>query len=125
MINQATVMLYVADVQKSVDFWQQGFDVTHLETTNLPENFITVKLYLDGVFSIQLFDKEFIKRFSPEVATNTPSILFSTQEIDKLHRSLKSVSPFVSDISDETGTKQFHFSDFDEQFFAVTEEKTR
>ncbi len=123
MINQTTIMLYVTDVEKSADFWQQGFNINHLETIQLPENFLSVKLFLQDNFALQLFDKEFIARFSPEVATNSPSILFSTENIQELHNNLTKVSPFVSDISDQMGKKQFNFSDNDENFFAVTEEK--
>ncbi|MDR2278653.1 MAG: VOC family protein [Vagococcus sp.] len=125
MINQATVMLYVSNVEKSTDFWQQGFNVSSLETIQLPDNYLSVKLFLQHGFALQLFDKEFIQKYSPEVAMNTPSILFSTTDFDSLHNQLNQISPFVSDISEQAGKKHFTFSDYDEHYFAVTEEKTR
>ncbi|MDT2831765.1 hypothetical protein [Vagococcus carniphilus] len=42
---------------------------------------------------------------------NTPSLLFKTDNIEALHQQLKLISPFVSEITNETGVKQFHFSD--------------
>lgn len=125
MINRATVMLYVDDVEKATDFWQHGFNVSHLETIQLPDNYLSVKLFLKDQFALQLFDKEFIQKFSPEVATNSPSILFSAEDIITLHNQLKKISPFVSDISEQNGNKHFNFSDNDNNYFAVIEEKTR
>lgn len=125
MINQATVMLYVSNVEKSTDFWQQGFNVSSLETIQLPDNYLSVKLFLQDGFALQLFDKEFIQKYSPEVATNTPSILFSTTDINALHSQLSQISPFISEISEFGGSNQFNFSDIDNNYFAVTEEKTR
>ena len=62
MINQATVMLYVSNVEKATDFWQHGFNVSSLETIHLPDNYLSVKLFLQDGLSLQLFDKEFIHK---------------------------------------------------------------
>lgn len=125
MITQTTVMLYVSNVETATDFWQQGFNVSSLETIQLPDNYLSVKLFLQDGFALQLFDKEFIQTFSPEVATNSPSILFSTSDIHSLHSQLSQISPFISEISEFGGSNQFNFSDTDNNYFAVTEEKTR
>ncbi len=125
MLHSTTIMLYVNDVTTSAEFWEKGFNITRKETLDLPDNYLSVILELQPALQLQLFDKEFIKKYSPEVLNNTPSLLFATESLDQLHASLKMVSPMVSDISEETGTRQFYFSDNNDYFFAVTEEKAR
>lgn len=120
-MNYLTVMLYVKDVDQAAEFWKKGVGVTQTETIELPKGFISIKLTLLNQVSLQLFSKDFIAEFSPEVITNTPSLLLQTSDIEKLHASLKKVSPTVSDISDMAGHRQFHFADLDEQYFAVIE----
>ncbi|MFW7431126.1 VOC family protein [Vagococcus carniphilus] len=123
MINQVDIMLYVKDVKEAANFWQKGFGITEVETIDLPESFISIKLTLLNQVSLQLFDKAFIQQFSPEVAMNTPSLLFKTDKVEALHQQLKQISPFVSEITNETGTKQFHFSDKESNYFAVMADK--
>lgn len=120
-MNHITIMLYVTDVEQSADFWSQGFKISHIETIELPKGFISVKLTLLNQVTLQLFSKDFIAEFSPEVLTNTPSLLLQTSEIDKQHTALKEISPMVSAISEVTGKKQFYFADLDEHYFAVIE----
>ncbi|MFY8330957.1 VOC family protein [Vagococcus carniphilus] len=123
MINQVDIMLYVNNVNEAAEFWQKGFGVTEVETVDLPESFLSIKLTLLNQVSLQLFDKVFIQQFSPEVAMNPPSLLFKTDNIEALHQQLKLVSPFVSEIINETGVKQFHFSDKENNYFAVMANK--
>ncbi len=121
MINQITTMLYVNDVKEAANFWQQGFNLSTIETIDLPDGFFSFKLSVLDQLSLQLFDKKFIQKYSPEVATNNPSLLFSTNNIEELHHSLLKVSPFVSEISGEIGFRQFNFSDNENNYFAVTD----
>ena len=120
MINQLTVMLYVTNVEETATFWETYLGFTREQTLELGPS-TSIVLGNNHNFSIQLFESDFIKQVSPEVSTETPSLMLKTANLEVLHTKLKTAGTFVSDITDLGGQHTFNFADNEGRYFACTE----
>ena len=70
---------------------------------------------------IVLMDSALVERFSPEVGTATPSILFHVADIEAVHEKMEKGGATVSPLVDMGGMRSFSFSD-DEGHWMVAAE---
>ena len=118
--NQIKIMLYVTNVEESSKFWQKiGFvekerdavDGTLVVEISPTENADTM---------IVLYDLEFIQQHSPEVAGNTPSLMFFADDVMALYKRMKEVGVRVGELVQLPTGLVFNFADNDENYFAVS-----
>lgn len=92
------LMLYVNDVITEKAFWSAiGFEIVSSSQLMGYETF-EMKPEAKSTVTITVYDKAFIAQASPEVADNVPSLLFETDDIEKLHRRISSVTDKISPI---------------------------
>lgn len=112
------VMLYVKDVEKSKEFWEKiGYQV--IEKRPTPENY---KIYVMGEnknFSFNIIDEEMVKKYSPEVLINFPSILLRVEDLEEMHSKLKREKINVTEIQEFNGQKTFSVQDPEEHYIAI------
>ena len=84
--NQMQVMLYVDDVTKAVEFWQElGFAIIEQQTVD-GTSVVEIAPSKEAEAHFVLYDREFIETHSPEVALNSPSIMFFAEDITTLYK---------------------------------------
>lgn len=117
------IMLYVNDVESSLNFWVEMLEFTKGKTTNDEEKLLSVELspYNNSDVDLVIFDKEFVKKNSPGVNLDASSILFSTYDLKDMHDRLTNKGVNVSEINEYQGLVHFTFSDLDGNYFAVRE----
>ncbi|MBS7576475.1 MULTISPECIES: VOC family protein [unclassified Enterococcus] len=120
--NHLSIMLYVKNVAESIEFWRElGFYIqseTEIDGTLTAE----IKPSERAELTLVLYDLEFIMANSPEVAGNTPSILFQTSDITTLYQKVAALGfPVGEVIHLPDGGCVFNFSDPDGNYFAVAE----
>lgn len=113
-MNKIRIMLYVTDVEKNQLFWQENFGATVVESLTLPENFKGEVLALSQEIQLVLFDKDFIAKYSPEVADNVPSLMFYRSDFEALQQKIPSASEITP-----LPIENFNFSDPEGHYFAV------
>lgn len=113
-----SVMLYVDDVAKEKAFWQAvGFnillysEIMGFETFDMTQN-------EESTVVMTVFDKEFIRKFSPEVLNNVPSILFETDDIYALREKVSAQTNTCSPVQIEPFLT-FNFASPSGIYFAV------
>ena len=76
-----------------------------------------------GPFSacIVLMDCALVERFSPEVSTATPSLLFHVADIEAVHEKREKGGATVSLLVDMGGMRSFSFSDDEGHWMAAAE----
>lgn len=118
-----SVMVYVDDVEAAKEFWTTKFDFVVKETIELPEDFKGYDLAPndDAETSMTLFSKDFIRKYSPEVSLETPSLMFEVENIEALYVECKTRGVEVGELVEIPGTKTFNFQDGQGNYFAVGE----
>lgn len=118
-----SVMVYVDDVEAAKEFWTTKFDFVVKETIELPEDFKGYDLAPndDAETSMTLFSKDFIRKYSPELSLETPSLMFEVENIESLYEESKNRGVEVGELVEIPGTKTFNFQDGQGNYFAVGE----
>lgn len=111
------IMLYVSDVEKLTNFWEQTLNAKLVATIQLPKQYFANVLSVDETTELALFSNTFVQEFSPEVADNQPSLMFFVADLDAAHARIKGATPIV----DDAGTRAFGFPDPDGHYFALGE----
>ena len=119
-MTTANIMLYVEDVAANADFWKQYLDFKEIERFDFGDS-ISIVLAVNPACNLQLFDIDFIKKNSPEVASNKPSLLFDISDFDGLYARFKSNNETVGEIIEMGGARTFNFPDRDGNYYAVRE----
>ena len=118
--NELQVMIYVDDVQKSVDFWQSlefvVIDRQELDGTLVVEIAPSEKAQTHFV----LYDRKFIEKHSPEVATNAASIMFQSNQIVDLYKKILSLNVEAGELIQMEEQMVFNFADPDGNYYAVS-----
>ncbi|MGD6816017.1 VOC family protein [Metabacillus sp. 84] len=119
----AEVMLYVEDQDKAVEFWTEavGFHVKAEESHDNGMRWIQLAAEPNAQTSIILQNKKWVAEMSPELNLGTPSLMFFTDNLEELHRTLISKGIKTGEIMDMGGIKVFNFADFEDNYFAVME----
>ncbi|MDR0921768.1 MAG: VOC family protein [Lactobacillales bacterium] len=122
--DKLKIMLYVEDVDVSSKFWQAfGFEEISREEV---DGTVVVEISSgknSGTIFV-LYDIAFIQENSPEVALNSPSIMFQSDNIEELYKNMLNQNVKVGDLIElPGGNLVFNFADLDENYYAVTSEK--
>ncbi|MDA9472772.1 VOC family protein [Enterococcus sp. 5H] len=119
-INQIKIMLYVTNVEESSQFWQKiGFIEKQRDAVD-GTLVVEIAPNEDADTQIVLYDLEFIQQHSPEVAGNTPSLMFFTDDVMKLYQTMKDAGVGVGELVQLPTGLVFNFADNDENYFAVS-----
>ncbi|GKT03725.1 VOC family protein [Furfurilactobacillus entadae] len=120
-ITHIQIMLYVNDVPAMATFWQHAVSAEVSNRQNMPDESESVTLTILNQVDLCLFDQHFIQTTSPEVALNSPSLLFQTSHFDVLYHQIRTVSPSTGAISVHNQQRSFNFADPEGHYFAVSE----
>lgn len=116
----AQLMLYVENQKEIRDFWVNHFDfVVKNEILNGDMYMIELAPHEHAETAIILHNREQIMKMSPELDLATPSLLFATPDLEKLHARLVAANVTVGEIIDMPGQRVFNFSDPENHYFAV------
>lgn len=118
-------MLYVDDQDKAAEFWKNkiGFEKVVRVDNPMGGYVYEVAPKLNGATEFVLHNKEQVRNMSPELNLGTPSILMTTDNIEKLHSKLLSNGVNANEIISFGDMKFFNFSDEENNYFAVREVK--
>lgn len=119
-MTTANIMLYVEDVEANADFWKHYLNFKEVERYDFGDS-ISIVLAVSSTCNLQLFNIDFIRKNSPEVASNKPSLLFDISDFDELYARFKENNETVGEIIEMGGAKTFNFPDRDGNYFAVRE----
>ncbi|MBS4194280.1 VOC family protein [Lederbergia citri] len=126
MINQVgQIMLYVHNQDDSVKFWteQVGFVVISEADNGQGMRWIEIAPSKEAQTSIVLHNKDIIAKMQPELNLGTPSLMFFTEDLDKLYQNLTSHGITVGEIVNMPSGRVFNFADREHNYFAVMEKK--
>ncbi|TKD72282.1 VOC family protein [Pseudalkalibacillus hwajinpoensis] len=124
MINKVgQIMLYVDNQDEAVDFWTKnvGFSVISEETNGQGMRWIEISPTKDSETSIIIHNKEVVAKMSPGLNLGTPSLMFFTENLDKLYEDLSNKNIKVGEIVNMPTGKVFNFADNEDNYFAVME----
>ncbi len=119
-MTTANIMLYVQDVEANADFWKEYLDFKEVGRYDFGDS-ISIALAVNPGCNLQLFNIDFIKKNSPEVASNKPSLLFDIADFDGLYARFKENKETVGEIIEMGGARTFNFPDKDGNYYAVRE----
>lgn len=117
-MTTANIMLYVEDVEANDDFWKHYLNFKEVERYDFGDS-ISIVLAVSSTCNLQLFNIDFIRKNSPEVASNKPSLLFDISDFDELYARFKENNETVGEIIEMGGSRTFNFPDRDGNYFAV------
>lgn len=126
MINKiGQIMLYVNNQDETVKFWTEklGFSVISEEDNGQGLRWIEIAPTHNAETSIVLHNKELIAKMQPELNLSTPSIMFYSENLDKLYKDYTDKNVNVGEIVEMPGGRVFNFADNEENYFAVIEQK--
>lgn len=118
--NQIKIMLYVTNVEESSKFWQKiGFVEKERDAVD-GTLVVEIAPSESAETMIVLYDLEFIQQHSPEVAGNTPSLMFFADDVMELYKKMKDAGVRVGELVQLPTGLVFNFADNDENYFAVS-----
>ncbi|MBD8025616.1 VOC family protein [Ureibacillus sp. Re31] len=126
MINVlGQVMLYVNNQDEAVKFWTEklGFTVIGEEDSGQGMRWIEVAPKNSAQTSIVLHDKQFIANMEPELNLGTPSLMFYSDDVEKLYSDLANKNVTLGEMVNLPSGKIFNFADDEGNYFAVMEKK--
>lgn len=117
------IMLYVNNQDEAVHFWtnELGFSVISEEDNGQGMRWIEIAPTLGAETSIILHNKELIAKMEPNLNLGTPSLLFFTENLDKLHHELTNKNIKVGEIVNMPTGRVCNFADNEGNYFAVME----
>lgn len=126
MINMlGQVMLYVNNQDEAVKFWTEkvGFKVISDEDNGQGLRWIEIAPTNETGTSIVLHNKELISKMQPELNLGTPSLMFFSNDLDKLYSDLSRQNVTVGEMVTMPSGRVFNFADSENNYFAVLEKK--
>ncbi|WP_414042652.1 VOC family protein [Macrococcus sp. EM39E] len=120
-----SVMLYVKDQAQAVKFWTEVMQFEIIGKTPLMEDYKSYEIGAtkESETTIVLFDREFIEKYSPGVTLDAPSLMFQVDDLHALYKRMKSMNITVGELVDMPTGKVFNFSDYEGNYFAVSQMK--
>lgn len=117
------VMVYVENPRAVADFWIEIIGFKEIEVGNGETGVLSVEIAPNdhSDTNIVLFDRDFVAKNSPIVNLGSPSILFSTFDIQEMRRNLVEKGVQCGEIMEFGGMTTFNFSDIEGNYFAVRE----
>lgn len=116
-------MLYVNNQDEAVKFWTEkvGFSVITEENNGQGLRWIEIAPSKDVETSIILHNKDLIAKMSPGLNLGTPSLMFFTENLEKLNNDFLNKNITVGEIVTMPSGRVFNFSDNEGNYFAVME----
>ncbi|WP_422122307.1 VOC family protein [Planococcus sp. X10-3] len=118
------VMVYVVDQDLAKKFWTEkaGFVViSDGGSKEMGMRWIEIAPSEEAETTIVLHDKEAISKMSPELDLGVPSLMFYTEDIEKLYADYKERGVTTGELVDMGIGKSFNFADDEGNYFAVME----
>ncbi|MCH4057521.1 MAG: glyoxalase [Lactobacillaceae bacterium] len=115
LISKSRVMLYVHDVDQMATFWTEELQTTIVETMALPAGYHGQVIKISDEFELVLFPKEFAQKYSPEVPTTMPSLMFYSNRFEQMYKIIST----AGEITDNNGTATFNFHDPEGNYFVM------
>lgn len=117
-------MLYVEDQDKAREFWVEkaGFSVVK-DQTQKSIRWIEITPSQEAQTHFILHNKKVIAELEPELIIAAPSLLFFTQNVEKLYTEFQQKGIIVGDLVTTPTGKGFNFADSEDQYFTVVEEQ--
>lgn len=125
MINKVgQIMLYVNNQEESLKFWTEkaGFSLI-AEENNEYMKWIEIAPTNEVATSIVLHNKELIAQMQPELNLNTPSLLFFSDDLDRLYKDFSDKNITIGELVSLPTGRVFNFADNEGNYFAVMEKK--
>ncbi|RAK44420.1 glyoxalase/bleomycin resistance/extradiol dioxygenase family protein [Macrococcus epidermidis] len=118
-----SVMLYVKDQAQAVKFWTEVMQFEIINESVLIEEYKSYEIGAtkESETTIVLFDRAFIEKYSPGVTLDPPSLMFEVDDLEALYKRMKSMDVTVGELVEMPTGKVFNFSDFEGNYFAVTQ----
>ncbi|KOP78709.1 glyoxalase [Lysinibacillus sp. FJAT-14745] len=126
MINKVgQIMLYVNNQNEAKEFWTEkvGFSVISEEDNGQGMKWIEIAPTKEAGTRIILHNKELIAKMQPELNLGTPSLMFFSEDIDKLYNDLLNKNVTVGEIINMPSGRVFNFADNENNYYAVMESK--
>ncbi|MFJ7183856.1 VOC family protein [Lysinibacillus xylanilyticus] len=126
MINKVgQIMLYVNNQNESKEFWTEkvGFSVISEQDNGQGMKWIEISPTKEAETKIILHNKELIAKMQPELNLGTPSLMFFSEDIDKLYNDLLNKKVIVGEMVNMPSGRVFNFADNENNYFAVMESK--
>ncbi|WP_082232947.1 VOC family protein [Halobacillus massiliensis] len=126
MINKVgQIMLYVNNQDEAVKFWtgKVGFSLISSEENEQGMKWIEIAPTKNCETTLILHNKKVVAEMDPELNLDTPSLMFFTNDLEKLHDDLSNQNITVGEIVDMPAGKVFNFADNEQNYFAVMESK--
>lgn len=126
MINKVgQIMVYVNNQDETLEFWTEkvGFSVVSDENNGQGLRWIEIAPTKEAETSIVLHNKEFIAKMQPELNLNTPSLMFYSENLDKLYKDFTDKNITVGEIVSMPMGRVFNFADNEGNYFAVMEKR--
>ncbi|MFE4522395.1 VOC family protein [Cytobacillus firmus] len=120
MIKQVgQIMLYVNNQDEAVNFWTEkaGFHVLAEEDNGQGMRWIEVSPSKEAETSIILDNKEWVAKLSPGLSLGTPSLMFFTEDLERLFSDFSNKGITVGEIVDMPSGRVFNFADGEENYF--------
>ncbi|MEY8347967.1 VOC family protein [Bacillus cereus] len=119
------IMLYVNNQDEAVQFWTEkaGFHLVADENNGQGFRWIEIAPTEKAETSIVLHNKELIAKMQPELNLNTPSMLFFTEDIEKLYNDFTEKEITVGELVNMPTGRAFNFADHEGNYFAIMEKK--
>ncbi|MBO1580495.1 VOC family protein [Bacillus sp. XF8] len=119
------IMLYVNNQDEAVRFWIEkvGFHLVADENNGQGFRWIEIAPTEKAETSIVLHNKELIAKMQPELNLSTPSMLFFTEDIDKLYKEFVEKEITVGEIVNMPSGRAFNFADHEKNYFAIMKKK--
>lgn len=122
----AEIMLYVDNQEESKNFWTEklGFIVVSDEDNGEGLRWIELVPAVGSETSLILHNKKIIAKMQPELNLATPSLMFCTEDIDRLHKDYQDKQVKVGELVTMPFGKVFNFADNEDHYFAVKQIRT-
>ncbi|VYT90908.1 VOC family protein [Clostridium tertium] len=118
------ITLYVSDQEKAKEFWTEKLNfVVKFEQAMGPNmKWIEVGPSEDEFTTFVLYNKEMMKKQNPNTNVEHPSIILSTDNIDKTYEEIKNNGVKVGEIMKMPYGSMFNFFDEDGNQYLVRED---
>lgn len=123
--NIGKITLYVSNQEEAKKFWTEKLNfVVRLEQPMGPGmKWLEVGPANESFTTFVLYEKELMMKQNPETNVGHPSVLLSTNNIQKTYQELVEKDVKVSEILTMPYGSMFHFFDMDDNMFLVREDK--
>ncbi|AGK53237.1 VOC family protein [Bacillus sp. 1NLA3E] len=117
------IMLYVNNQEEILKFWTEkvGFILVSEEDNGEGLKWFEIAPTKEAETSFVLHNKELIAKMHPELNLNTPSLMFYSEDVDKLYQDFLDKNIKVGEMVNMPNGKVFNFADNEDNYFAVME----